>query len=219
MCCIDLYPMFSLLFHYRHDAVSSSSWGIPIRRNLIIRERPNKWHQCRVVRPIWLFWSYMISKKYVKVFKRMRLARKPFPLNETATMPSETHPILFFDGVCGLCNKSVDFVLMRDKRDRFRFAPLQGETAASMLGSDDVENLNTLILKTESGLYRRTSAVVRILWYLGGFWALLGALLWIIPLPLRNLGYRGVSACRYSLFGKKESCRIPTPSERERFLD
>ncbi|MDG2389576.1 MAG: DCC1-like thiol-disulfide oxidoreductase family protein [Planctomycetaceae bacterium] len=129
------------------------------------------------------------------------------------------HPILFFDGVCGLCNKSVDFVIFRDKRQQFQFAPLQSEAAASLLDSNDVQNLNTLILKTESGLFRRSSAVVRILWYLGGFWAFLGALLWIIPLPLRNLGYRAVSVSRYSLFGKKESCRIPTPSERARFLD
>jgi len=134
-------------------------------------------------------------------------------------MPPDDSPILFFDGVCGLCNKSVDFVIRRDRTARFRFAPLQGETAKQELPADDLENLSTLILKTNQGNYKRSSAVVWILWYLGGFWAFLGALIWIIPRPLRNLGYRAVSGCRYSLFGKKESCRIPSPEERERFLD
>lgn len=134
-------------------------------------------------------------------------------------MAEESPPILFFDGVCGLCNRSVDFIIKRDSERKFRFAPLQGETAKAELPAGDLENLSTLILKTESGLYRRSSAVVRILWLLGGVWGLLGSLLWIIPLPLRNLGYRLVSVSRYSLFGKKESCRIPTPEERDQFLD
>ena len=134
-------------------------------------------------------------------------------------MSEKSPPILFFDGVCGLCNQSVDFIIKRDTHRKFRFAPLQGDTAKAELPLEDVENLNTLILKTESGLYRRSSAVVRILWLMGGFWGLLGTLFWIVPLPLRNVGYRFVSVSRYSLFGKKESCRIPTPEERGQFLD
>ena len=134
-------------------------------------------------------------------------------------MSEKSPPILFFDGVCGLCNQSVDFIIKRDTQRKFRFAPLQGDTAKAELPLEDVENLNTLILKTESGLFRRSSAVVRILWLLGGFWGVLGTLFWIVPLPLRNLGYRLVSVSRYSLFGKKESCRIPTPEERGQFLD
>ncbi|MBD3675875.1 MAG: DUF393 domain-containing protein [Planctomycetaceae bacterium] len=134
-------------------------------------------------------------------------------------MSEQSHPILYFDGVCGLCNRSVDFIIKRDANRDFRFAPLQGETAKSELSTTDIENFNTLILQTESRLYRRSAAVVRILWRLGGAWALLGVILWLIPLPLRNLGYRLVSMSRYSLFGKKESCRIPAPEERDQFLD
>jgi predicted DCC family thiol-disulfide oxidoreductase YuxK len=133
-------------------------------------------------------------------------------------MPNSSPNILYFDGVCGLCNRSVDFVLHRDREQQFLFAPLQGETAAENLSAEELADLNSLVLQTPSGLYRRSAAVVRILWKLGGFWAVLGALLWIIPLPLRNLGYRAVSATRYWLFGKKESCRVPTPEERDRFL-
>ena len=133
-------------------------------------------------------------------------------------MTESSASILYFDGVCGLCNHSVDFVLKRDRQHKIRFAPLQGETAAAELTADDLEKMDSLVFQTSQGLYRRSSAIVRILWKLGGLWAFLGALLWLVPLPLRNLGYRAVSATRYSFFGKKETCRIPTPEERERFL-
>lgn len=132
-------------------------------------------------------------------------------------MSSPPH-ILFFDGVCGLCNHSVDFILQRDRDRKFVFAPLQGETAKAELSASDLANLNSIVLKTPRGQYRRSSAIVRILWYLGGFWTVLGVLLWLVPLPLRNLGYRAVSATRYWFFEKKETCRLPTPAERERFL-
>lgn len=126
--------------------------------------------------------------------------------------------ILFFDGVCGLCNWSVDFVLRRDFNNDFQFAPLQGDTAKALLTPADIENLNTLVLLVGDRTYRKSAAVVRILWQLGPLWRCLGALLWLIPLPLRNLGYSMVSRNRYHLFGKKESCRIPTAEERARFL-
>ncbi len=126
--------------------------------------------------------------------------------------------VVFFDGVCGLCNVSVDFILARDTHQRFRFAPLQGETARQVLPAADRERLDTLVLLTERAAYRRSAAVVRILWRLPGVWPVLGALLWLIPGPLRDLGYRIVSANRLSWFGKKETCRLPTPEERERFL-
>jgi predicted DCC family thiol-disulfide oxidoreductase YuxK len=127
-------------------------------------------------------------------------------------------PILFFDGLCGLCNTSVDFVMKRDTRDVFRYAPLQGETAAEHLSQRDREDLDSVILLTPDGLYRHTSAVVRILWKLPGVWPVLGTLLWLIPRPIRNIGYRLVAKNRYRVFGKKETCRLPTPEEIGRLL-
>jgi predicted DCC family thiol-disulfide oxidoreductase YuxK len=127
-------------------------------------------------------------------------------------------PIVFFDGVCGFCNFWVDFLLARDRRGRLRFAPLQGETARGMLSSVDVEQLHTLVLWTPRKVYRKSSAVVRILFLLGGFWAVYGGLLWLIPRPLRNWGYGFVARRRYRIFGKKDACRMPTPDERARFL-
>ncbi|MBL8848059.1 MAG: DUF393 domain-containing protein [Planctomycetaceae bacterium] len=128
-------------------------------------------------------------------------------------------PIVFFDGVCGLCNSSVDFVLRHDPQGRLRFAPLQGETAARLLPADDRANLGSLVLWEDGRAYRRSTAVVRILTKLGGIWAVLGAALWVIPSPLRNAGYRVVAKLRYRLFGKKETCRLPSPEERGRILD
>lgn len=136
----------------------------------------------------------------------------------TAPAPVKA-PVVFFDGVCGLCNASIDFILKRDRAGVFRFAPLQGETAAAALTAADIQSLNSLVLRDEQGrTYRRSSAIWRILWRLGPGMRLLGMSLWCIPKPLRDLGYRMISANRYRMFGKKDACRLPTPAERARFL-
>ncbi|GAB4149129.1 MAG: thiol-disulfide oxidoreductase DCC family protein [Planctomycetaceae bacterium] len=126
--------------------------------------------------------------------------------------------MIYFDGVCGLCNRSIDFVLPRDRDKIFRFSPLQGETARKQLKPSDTERLGSIILQEGKQVYRHSTAVVRILRKLGGVWAFLAVLLWVIPWPVRHVGYKIVAACRYRLFGKKETCRMPTPEERERFL-
>jgi predicted DCC family thiol-disulfide oxidoreductase YuxK len=133
--------------------------------------------------------------------------------------------VVYFDGVCGLCNRFVDFVLSRDRRGAIRFAPLQGETAARVVSgewqvaSDGQESVSTVVWQDSSGReFVRSAAAVRVLWQLGRVWWLIGWLLWLIPLPLRDLGYRVIAANRYRLFGKKETCRMPTPAERVRFL-
>ena len=127
-------------------------------------------------------------------------------------------PIVFFDGVCGLCNTSVDFLLARDRRRALRYAPLQGETAAARLDPRDIEALKSIVLVDEAGTHRHSTAIVRILWHLGGGWRAAAALVWLIPRPLRNLGYRFLSANRYRLFGQKDACRMPSPDERALFL-
>lgn len=133
-------------------------------------------------------------------------------------IPVPEHPILFFDGVCGLCSRAVDFVIARDHKGVFRFAPLQGETARRLLTAEDLAALDTMAVATREGVYRRSSAAVRILWRLGPFWWLCGWMLWAVPRPVRDLGYRAVARSRYRLFGKHETCRLPAPHERERFL-
>jgi len=135
-----------------------------------------------------------------------------------STDSTAAQPIIFFDGVCGLCNSTVDFVIAKDRQQLFRFAPLQGTTAKDVLEPVDIAGLKSLVLQDELGLHRRSTAVVRMLKLLGGFWGITGWLLWVIHWPLRGIGYRLVSRFRYRLFGQKESCRMPTPAERERFL-
>ena len=127
--------------------------------------------------------------------------------------------IVFFDGVCGLCNHSVNWLLARDPQHRLRFAPLQGATAAEFVSEELRDRLDSLVFLSGGEIYIRTAAVSRILMALGGRWKLLGALLWVIPFPLRDLGYRVVSRLRYRMFGKHDACRLPTPAERAVFLD
>jgi len=127
--------------------------------------------------------------------------------------------IVFFDGVCGLCNHTVNFLMARDRRRRLKFAPLQGSTAEQLVPAEVRSNLDTFVFSDRGRLYYRSTALSRILMEIGGVWEILGGLLWLIPWPLRDLGYRIVSKLRYRLLGKHESCRLPTPDERAMFLD
>ncbi len=127
-------------------------------------------------------------------------------------------PVLFFDGVCGMCNHFVDFLLRCDRNKIFLFAPLQGETAKRHLKQSDTEDLKSIVLIVDGKTFRHSAAIVRVLCLLSPLWKLAGYALWVIPAPLRDFGYRLVARIRYRLFGKKESCRLPSAEERARFL-
>ncbi len=129
------------------------------------------------------------------------------------------NPVVYFDGVCGLCNHSVNWLLARDKHRKLRFAPLQGSTAEARVPKEIREELSTLVFQKDGKTFIRSGAVARILMTMGGPWWLAGFLLWLIPFPVRDLGYRLVSRLRYRLFGKHDACRLPTPEERAVFLD
>jgi predicted DCC family thiol-disulfide oxidoreductase YuxK len=126
-------------------------------------------------------------------------------------------PIVFFDGVCGLCNASVDRLLRWDRRGVLRFAPLQGATAEQLLPARLTGHLDTLVLLDAEGLHLRSEAALRALTYVAGPWRLLAGLR-VVPRPVRDMVYDLISRRRYRWFGKKESCRLPAPHERERFL-
>jgi len=132
--------------------------------------------------------------------------------------PSTDRPIVFFDGVCGLCNTWIDFVVRRDPTGQIRFAPLQGESAASLLPGGSEQNPETVLLWDGTTLFDRSDAIWRTLSRLPGIWRIAGRLLRLVPRPLRDWGYRLIARNRYRLFGKKETCRMPTPEERGRFL-
>jgi predicted DCC family thiol-disulfide oxidoreductase YuxK len=130
-----------------------------------------------------------------------------------------THPILLFDGVCNLCNSTVDFIVRRDKRGLFRFASLQSEAAARLMKERGLDSgsLDTVVLLEGEKVYLRSSASLRIAGLLGGTLALAG-IFWLVPRPLRDAVYRWIAANRYRWFGRRANCRVPSAQERERFL-
>ncbi|HVT14232.1 MAG TPA: DCC1-like thiol-disulfide oxidoreductase family protein [Fimbriimonadaceae bacterium] len=129
------------------------------------------------------------------------------------------HPALFFDGVCNLCNSTVDFVIKRDKRRYFRFGSLQGETAHRVVPEYAEEaGLSTVVLVTGQGKFVRSTAILKVLQGLGGFWQAVATLLFVLPRPVRDWFYKRIAGMRYRIWGKKSSCRLPTPEERAVFL-
>jgi len=130
--------------------------------------------------------------------------------------------IVFFDGVCGLCNRTVDFVLSEDRERNFLFSPLQGETfqriARDHPETTNVDSIFVLRRKPEGEeLLLRSDAILYILNKLPRFrW--LGRLGYICPAPIRNILYRLIAATRYPIWGKRDSCRLPTSEEKTRFL-
>lgn len=128
-------------------------------------------------------------------------------------------PVVFFDGVCNLCNGSVNFLIDRDARGRLLFAPLQGPTFRQVREAHpELEELGSIVLLDEAGVHLKSKAALRILTALGGVWRL-ASILYLVPRPLRDLLYDFVAKRRYRWFGKSESCRIPTPELRARFLE
>jgi predicted DCC family thiol-disulfide oxidoreductase YuxK len=131
-----------------------------------------------------------------------------------------TPEIVFFDGHCGLCHHTVHFLLGRDRAGRFVFAPLGGETYLATFGPDERARLpESVVVRTSDGrTLVRSDASVHMLRALGGAWGVLGAVLRIIPRPLRDLLYRGVARTRRVLFRQPEgACPVVAPALRSRF--
>ena len=126
--------------------------------------------------------------------------------------------IVYYDGLCGLCDRFVQLVLRRDRAARYRFAPLLGSTAQERVPPTlDPQTSQTVILE-EGGRFRvRSDAALAILSGLGGGWRLT-ALLRVIPRPLRDAVYDLVARNRNRWFGRRSECRVPQPAERDRFL-
>jgi len=148
------------------------------------------------------------------------------PANGDAPSPPAGVDILFYDGLCGLCNGVVRFLLGRDRADRFRYASLQSEFARATLAGygEDAGQLSTVFLIQNFGLpeqrlVRRSRAALGAMRRLGGGWTLVAILLSAVPPILLDAGYRLVARGRYALFGRYDSCPIPAPQHRHLFLD
>jgi predicted DCC family thiol-disulfide oxidoreductase YuxK len=134
-----------------------------------------------------------------------------------------SHPILLYDGVCGLCNRLVQFVLKHETTARFRFASLQSDYAIRILRQHALNphELDTVYVIETPGAQpqSRSDGVISVLRTLGGFWTAVATTLRILPRPLRDWGYNIVARHRYRVFGKYEACPIPEKKYMGRFLD
>lgn len=141
-------------------------------------------------------------------------------------MPESTsNPIVLYDGVCGLCNRAVQFLLRRDRHDRLRFASLQSDFAATLLERHDLDHkdLDTVYVVLNRGeaneaLLAKSDAFLQLAGVIGGVWSIaqIGK---IIPRSIRNWLYDFVARHRYQVFGKYEACMLPDPRHKHKFIE
>lgn len=132
---------------------------------------------------------------------------------------AQNNPVLLFDGVCNLCESSVQWIIRRDKKQLFRFASLQSDYAHSLLRAAELPEhwTDSVVLVHNGRFYAYSDAAIQTLILLGGFWRL-AACAYLIPRFIRNAIYRYVARNRYRWFGQKDACMIPTPELKARFL-
>jgi predicted DCC family thiol-disulfide oxidoreductase YuxK len=126
--------------------------------------------------------------------------------------------LLFFDGVCNLCNGLVQFIIRHDAHGRFRFAALQSETGQRFLHlhGRTSQNLDSLVYWRNGRVLTRSTAALNVARDLGGFWPLAYGLI-MVPRFIRDAAYDLIARKRYRWFGRRETCMVPTPELRERF--
>jgi predicted DCC family thiol-disulfide oxidoreductase YuxK len=130
------------------------------------------------------------------------------------------NPVILFDGVCNLCNKSIQVIIKNDHKKLFRFASLQGKFGQEVLRNHQLsaDQLHSFILLDGDIIFTKSTGALRIFRELGGGWKLLYGFI-IIPRCIRDAVYHFVSRNRYKWYGKREECMVPTPELKERFLD
>ncbi len=126
--------------------------------------------------------------------------------------------MVLFDGVCNLCDRSVQFVLHHDRKGEFRFASLQSAAARSLVGEATASGLGSVLLVDEAGVHTKSEAALRIAARLGAPWSWLSVFR-LVPRPIRDGVYGFVARNRYRWFGRKDACPLPPPDVRARFLD
>ena len=130
------------------------------------------------------------------------------------------NPVILFDGVCNLCNRSVQFIINRDPSGIFRFAPLQSETGKNLLSKFDLPNdkFDSIILVANNEYYLRSTAALKILQRLGALWKIVFVFM-LVPRPVRDYIYDIVARNRYKWYGKRAECMIPSSDIESRFLE
>ncbi len=133
---------------------------------------------------------------------------------------SSSHPILFFDGVCNLCNGAVQWFITRDKHEQLRFASLQSDLARELLPPAGVNPsaLSSLVLLQDGVAYTKSTGALHATRLLGGIWGPLARTLLVFPRFLRDGVYDFIARNRYRWFGKEEACMLPRPEWKTRFV-
>ena len=131
----------------------------------------------------------------------------------------ESKSIVLFDGVCNLCNGAVNFIIDRDRENRFVFGSLQSQEGQELIKKYQipVRSLESMVLIEGRKYYLRSTAALRVAKNLSGIWPVFSVFI-IIPAFLRDLIYNAVASSRYVVFGRSDECRIPTPQLKEKFL-
>jgi predicted DCC family thiol-disulfide oxidoreductase YuxK len=138
--------------------------------------------------------------------------------NLVADLP-DGKALVLFDGYCNLCNGAVQFILKRDKKEHFYFASLSWPVAEPVLqSSDELKDVDSIILYDGERVYTRSSAALRISSYMGGLWPLFNVF-WIMPKFFRDPVYNFIARNRYKWFGKKDTCIMPDSDVSHRFLN
>jgi predicted DCC family thiol-disulfide oxidoreductase YuxK len=149
----------------------------------------------------------------------MNQSADPIEAERTAPPERRGEAVLLFDGVCNLCNAAVNFVIDRDPRGRLKFASLQSRTGQELLERFDLPtgDFDTMVLVEGDRCFTRSTAGLRVARRLRQPWPLLYGFV-IVPRPLRDAVYGLIARNRYRWFGRQESCRVPTPELKARFL-
>ena len=127
-------------------------------------------------------------------------------------------PVVLFDGTCNFCNAAVQFIVDRERDDALQFASLESAVAAELLAdAPKARDADTIVLVEDGRVYTHSTAALRIARRLRAPWRWLTAFA-LVPAFVRDAVYRGFARRRYRWFGKSETCRVPTPELRSRFL-
>jgi predicted DCC family thiol-disulfide oxidoreductase YuxK len=133
----------------------------------------------------------------------------------------DSKKLVLFDGVCNLCNNSVQFIIKHDKKDLFMFAALQSRAGQEIIKSFYIDSQATdsvLLYSKKDGLSQKSTAALKIAWHLG-FPQNLFTVFFIVPTSIRNWVYDVVARNRYQWFGKSDNCMVPTPNLQSKFLN
>ena len=155
----------------------------------------------------------------------VRACRVPTMDDESGRVIPAGCVIVFYDGLCGFCNKALLFAASRDRDDRLRFTPLQSEFARDLLFAHDIDpsSLDTMYTLVDYGLagervFSRAAAVLRVFSELGGAWRIVSVVT-LLPEWVLNRAYNGFASRRYQVFGKHDQCPVPKPEVRRKFVD